>query len=145
MINSEWILFYANSAIFQLYHGENTLTCRKPFPHSWLVTRFVTRLTLVKQELPTLSEHPSSPPVFSGDRVAWSLVLCVCFVDLCLSFCNLSFGHCVVCSSLIYGFWLPLWYLQTLLFNRKTYNNLYFSSDHTYKMSVNVECLSNNH
>jgi hypothetical protein len=26
----------------------------------------------------------------------------------------LSFGHCVVCSS-IYGFWLPLWYLQTLL------------------------------
>jgi len=25
------------------------------------------------------------------------------------------FGHCVVCSSSIYGFWLPLWYLQTLL------------------------------
>ena len=28
---------------------------------------------------------------------------------------NSSFGHCVVCSSPIYGFWLPLWYLQTLL------------------------------
>jgi hypothetical protein len=28
--------------------------------------------------------------------------------------CPFSFGHCVVCSS-IYGFWLPLWYLQTLL------------------------------
>ena len=26
-----------------------------------------------------------------------------------------SFGRCVVCSSSIYGFWLPLWYLQTLL------------------------------
>jgi hypothetical protein len=25
-----------------------------------------------------------------------------------------SFDHCVVCSSSIYGFWLPLWYLQTL-------------------------------
>jgi hypothetical protein len=25
-----------------------------------------------------------------------------------------GFGHCVVCSS-IYRFWLPLWYLQTLL------------------------------
>jgi hypothetical protein len=25
-----------------------------------------------------------------------------------------SSRHCVVCSSLIYGFWLPLWYLQTL-------------------------------
>jgi len=24
------------------------------------------------------------------------------------------FGHCVICPS-IYGFWLPLWYLQTLL------------------------------
>jgi hypothetical protein len=29
------------------------------------------------------------------------------------------FGHCFVCSSLIYGFWLPLWYLQTFLPIRK--------------------------
>ena len=36
------------------------------------------------------------------------LVLYVCFVDRCLSFCTFSFGHCVVCSSSIYGFWLPL-------------------------------------
>jgi hypothetical protein len=42
-------------------------------------------------------------------------VLYVCFVDRCLSFCTFSFGHCAVCSSSIYGFWLPLWYLQTLL------------------------------
>jgi hypothetical protein len=34
---------------------------------------------------------------------------------LFLFFCPFSFGHCVVCSSSIYGFWLPLWYLQTLL------------------------------
>jgi hypothetical protein len=26
---------------------------------------------------------------------------------LFLSFCPFSFGHCVVCSSSIYGFWLP--------------------------------------
>jgi hypothetical protein len=32
-----------------------------------------------------------------------------------LCFCTFSFGHCVVCSSSKYGFWLPLWYLQTLL------------------------------
>jgi len=31
-----------------------------------------------------------------------------------MTFRTFSFGHCVVCSS-IYGFWLPLWYLQTLL------------------------------
>ena len=39
-----------------------------------------------------------------------------CFVDRCLSCCPFSFGHCVVCSSSIYGFWLPLWYLQTLFY-----------------------------
>ena len=63
----------------------------------------------------TLPEHLSSPPVFSGVRVTRSLVLCVYFVDRCLSFCPFSFGHCVVCSSLIYRFWLSLLYLQTLL------------------------------
>jgi hypothetical protein len=41
-------------------------------------------------------------PVFSVVRVARSLVLCVCFVDRCLSLCTFSFGHCVVCCSSIY-------------------------------------------
>ena len=34
---------------------------------------------------------------------------------LFLSFCSFSFDLCVVCSSSIYGFWLPLWYLLILL------------------------------
>jgi hypothetical protein len=63
--------------------------------------------------------YPSSPLVFSGVRVTRSLVLCVCFVDRCLSFYTFLFGHCVVCSSSIYGFWLHLWYLQTLLIQLK--------------------------
>jgi hypothetical protein len=63
----------------------------------------------------TVNQHLSSPPVFSGVLVTRSLVLCVCFVDHCLSFCTFSFGHYVVCSSSIYGFWLPIWYLQSLL------------------------------
>ena len=60
------------------------------FPHSWHITGFVTiltrRVTLVVQELLTLPEHPSSTPVVSGVRVTRSLVLCVYFVDRCLSF-----------------------------------------------------------
>jgi hypothetical protein len=40
-------------------------------------------------------EHLNSPPGFSEVRVSRSLVLYVCFVDLCLSFCTFSFGHCV--------------------------------------------------
>ena len=79
---------------------------------------FHRRVPLVEQELLTLPEHLSSPPIFSGVRVTRSLVLYACFVDRCFSFC--AFCHCVVCSSSIYRFWLPLWYLQTLL------NNLYF-------------------
>ena len=47
-------------------------------------------MSLVEQELFTLPENLSSPPVFSGVRV-------------------------VVCPSSIYGFWLPHWYRQTLL------------------------------
>ena len=62
-----------------------------------------------------LSGAPEFTPDFTGVRVTRSLALCVCFVDHCLSFCPFSSGHCVVCPSSIYGFWLPLWYLQTLL------------------------------
>jgi hypothetical protein len=72
-------------------------------------------VTFNQQELLTLPEHLSSPPVVSGVRVIRSLVLCVCFVDRCFSFCTFSFGHCVVCSSSICGFWLPIWHLQTFL------------------------------
>ena len=89
------------------------------FPHSRLITGFVTRLTRrvppVEQELLTLPEHPRSPPIFTGARVTRSLVLYACFVDRCLSICTLSSGHCIVCSSSIYGFWLSLWYPQTVL------------------------------
>ena len=75
-------------------------------------------MSLVEQELLTLPEHLSLPPVLVGFGVTRSLVLYVqnvCFVDRCLSFCTFPFGHCVVCSSSIYGFGLTLWCLQTLL------------------------------
>ena len=89
----------------------------RSFPHLWLIAWFVTRLTrrvsLVEQILLTLPEHLRSPRVFSGVRVIRSLVLGVCFVNRCLSFCPFSFGHCIVGPSSFYGFWLPLWFLQT--------------------------------
>jgi hypothetical protein len=89
----------------------------RSFPHSRLITGFVTRLTrrvpLVEQELLTLPEHLSSPRIFSGVRVTLSLVLCVMFGRSLFVLLSFSFGHCVVCPS-IYGFWLSLRYLQTL-------------------------------
>ena len=56
------------------------------------LTRLTRRVPLVEQELHTLPEDLRSPPVFSGVRVTRSLVLYVCFVDRCLSFCTFSFG-----------------------------------------------------
>ena len=44
-------------------------------------------MSLVEHELIILPEHLNSPTVFSGIRVMRSLVLCVCFVDRCLSYC----------------------------------------------------------
>ena len=46
------------------------------------------RVPLVEQVLLTLPEHLSSLPVLVGVRVTRSLVLYVCFVDRCLSFCT---------------------------------------------------------
>jgi hypothetical protein len=105
-------------------------------PHSWLITGFVPRLTrlvpLDEQELLSLFEHLSSPLVFNGVLVTRSLVLCVCFVDRCLSFCSF-FGHCVVCSSSIYRFWLLLWSLQTLL-NRT--NSIHMTTSVSRRLNI---------
>ena len=62
----------------------------RSFPHSRLITGFVTRLTrrlpLMEKKLLTLPEHLRSPPVSTGVRVTRSLVLYACFVDRCLYF-----------------------------------------------------------
>jgi hypothetical protein len=87
--------------------------------HAWqtsrLITGFVTRLTrrvpLVEQELPTLPEHLNSHPVFSGVRVARSLVLYVCFVNRCFTNPVISRDVCHACSmrSLVFkAFWSSL-------------------------------------
>jgi hypothetical protein len=46
-----------------------------------------------------IKDHLSSPPVFSGVRVTRYLVLYVCFVDRCLSFC--TFPLAIVLSVLL--------------------------------------------
>ena len=51
-----------------------------------MTKRLTRRVSLVEQELLTLPEHLSSPPVLSGVRVTRSLVLCICFVNRCLYF-----------------------------------------------------------
>jgi hypothetical protein len=79
----------------------------KCFPREhWLnaAIQFVRHdITEMKQELTTLPEHLCSL-VLMGVIVARYLVLYVCFVDRCLSFCTFSLGHCIFGPSSIYGF-----------------------------------------
>ena len=60
------------------------------------------------------SVAPEFNSVFIWTHVTRPFALYICFVDHCFSFCTFSFRHCDV-SSLIYGFWLHFWFLQTLL------------------------------
>ena len=47
--------------------------------------------------------------------IFWPLY-CLFFIDLLILIAPLvSFGHCIVCSSSIYWFWLPLWYLLAIV------------------------------
>ena len=62
---------------------------------------------------PLLSGAPSSPLVCRGVRLTQFIVLCVCFVDRCLSFCDISVDHCVICylrftdSDYLFGIFKP--------------------------------------
>ena len=88
------------------------------FPHSWLIIGFITMLTrrvpLVEQELLSLPEHLGSHPVLWCSCYSIFSFVCMFYRSLFVLLYFFFFGHCVVCSS-IYGLWLPLWYLQTLL------------------------------
>jgi len=48
-----------------------------------------------------------------GVHVARSLVFCVMFCIALFVFCSFSLSHCFTCP-LIFRFWFPLWYLNTI-------------------------------
>ena len=113
----------------------------RSFSHSWFITVY-RRMSLVEQELLNLLTHLNSPLVFSEIRVTQFLVLCVCFVDRCLSFCPFSFGHYVVCPS-NYGFWLTHWFLQTLLIELCQGSYFQLTNQKTSLPNIEVLCTEN--
>ena len=56
----------------------------------------------------------SSDTILKADTLGCSIFLFLHSV-FWITVCPFSLSYCVVCPSLIYRFWLPLWYLQTLL------------------------------
>ena len=108
-----WYCHFAVAAMTLLTITE--YLCRVTNEHGYvpLVDRVTRTVPLLKYELLILPVHRSSPPVLVGFVLLDLLFSVWRFVDRCLSF--FLYGHCVVCPSSIYGFWLPLSYLQTLL------------------------------
>jgi hypothetical protein len=51
---------------------------------------------------------------------------------------RISFVHCVVCSSSIYGFWLPLWYLLSIVLSVRL---RYTDSDYPFGIFCPLCCL----
>ena len=117
------------------------------------VTIVIWRIPLLEQELLTLPEYLGLPALFSTVHVSRTLVFCVVFCRslfvllflfnhcvVCTTWWTMLlhllisvscfvdpfvfFGHCIVCCSVIYGIWLPLWCLQTLLKSINIWNML---------------------
>jgi hypothetical protein len=106
---------YMSTRTTMMFCSSVVITIRS-FPHYLLITGFVKgvtgRMLHMEQELPNLPEHLRSPRMLVGFALLDLQFSIYCFVDRCLSLCPFSFDHCFVYPS-IYGFWLPLWYLQT--------------------------------
>ena len=113
-----FFFFFCSQHLLQLFNNFTPYT--QPYfqeAHWEFVGKFLSSIWLrsCKPWVCIVNDLLSSFPFLSGVRVTPSLVLYVCFVDRYLSFCTFSFGHCVFCPASIYGLWIPLWYLQTLL------------------------------
>jgi hypothetical protein len=71
--------------------------------------------------------------------IFWSLC-CLSFSDLRLLITTLvSFDHCAVCHSMIYGFWLPLWYLLIIVLSVILW---FTASDYHFGIFWSLCCLS---
>jgi hypothetical protein len=72
-------------------HGHGPFLVYDVTPYHRCVIRLTRWVPQVEQKLLTIPRRLSSSPVFSGVRVTRSLVLCVYFVDRCLSLCPFFF------------------------------------------------------
>jgi hypothetical protein len=108
----------------------------RSFPHTWNITDCYTSVTrwvpLLEQNLPTLPRHMTSPPFLLEFLLRNHRHFCVRFLFyfLTIVFFLISFGYCIVCISLIYGFWLQLYYHQ------KVFLLIYFNAHFTLGLAL---------
>ena len=100
------LFFYLRLLITPLVSCSHCIVCSSSIYGFWLPLWYLVAIVLSVLLLFTASDYPFG--------ILWPLY-CLFFYLRLLITPMVSFGHCVVCSSSIYGFWLPLWYLVAIV------------------------------
>ena len=120
--------FYVRLLITSLVSFGHCVVCSSSMYGFWLPLWYLLAIVLSVLLLCTASDY-----LFG---IFWSLC-CLFFFNIRILITSLvSFGHCVVCSS-IYGFWLPLWYLLVIVLSVLQYTD----SDYLFGIYCPLCCL----
>ena len=126
LLNQGFLLVRLKSSLGKFYGRHHDLVDRYGISVSQMTTdmfhfpvlsSFMTSHRICNQ-INTMGVTSGAPEFTSGFQwgLCYSIFSFICmFCRSLFVLCIISFGHCVLCSSSIYGFQLPLWYLQTLL------------------------------
>ena len=110
-----WIL------ITPLVYFGHCVVCPSLFYGFWLPLWYLLIIVLSVLLCFMDSDYPSG--------IVWSLCCLSFFVLWILITPLIYFGHCVVCPSLFYGFWLPLWYILVIVLSVLCFMDSDYPSD----------------
>ena len=107
------------------------IVCPSSIYDFWLPFWYLVAIVLSVRPRFTTSDYPFC--------ILWPLY-CLSFLDLRLLITPLvSCGHCIVCPSSIYDFWLPLWYLVAIVLSVLP---RFTTSDYPFGILWPLYCLS---
>jgi hypothetical protein len=109
------------------------LHCMSIFDIRLLITSLWYLLAIV---LHVRLRYPASDYLFD---ISWPLYYMSVFDIRLLITPLVSFGHCITCSSLISGFWLPIWYLLAIVLHVRLW---YPASDYPFGIFWPLYCMS---
>jgi hypothetical protein len=123
-------MFCGSLFVFCTFSFGQCFVCSSMIYWFWLPLWYILAIVLSVLLWYTHSDYPFG--------IFWTL-FCLFFYDIRILITPLvSVGHCVVCSSMIYGFWLPLWYLLTIVLSVLLW---YTDSDYPFGIFWPLFCL----